>query len=230
MAENGCPQCDGTGWKPVEAEGLHRVVRCGCTAVKHVERLLRQTRIPKRYEHCSFENFDIRKDKETGQENFCLRWARNQAEKFVEEYPVDFGLRFVGPTGVGKTHLAVAVVRELALRKGVECLFCDFRDLLKEIRESYNPISETSEFGVLEPVLDVEVLLLDELVAACLQESLSPIWNGPYTGLAQLCLPASTKCVRWCNWSQMTTARPSSRLTIASTANSRRGVWGSATP
>jgi len=49
------------------------VVRCGCTVVKHVERLLRQTRIPKRYEHCGFENFDIRKDKETGQENFTLR-------------------------------------------------------------------------------------------------------------------------------------------------------------
>src|SRR6516164_6170394 len=184
MPEKDCVQCEGTGWKPIEAEGLRRVVRCDCTAAQHLERLLQQARIPKRYEHCAFENFDIRKDKETGQENFTLRWARNQAEKFVEEYPVDFGLLFVGPAGVGKTHLAVAVLRELILRKGVECLFYDFRDLLKGIQDSYNPVSQTSEFRVLQPVLDVEVLLLDELVAAnpsdWVKETLAHVINSRY--------------------------------------------------
>jgi DNA replication protein DnaC len=184
MPEKDCPQCDGTGWKPIEAEGLRRVVRCDCTAAERLGSLLQQARIPRRYEHCAFENFDIRRDKETGQENLTLRWASRQAEKFVEEYPVDFGLLFVGPTGVGKTHLAVAVLRELALRKGVECLFYDFRDLLKEIRDSYNPVSQTSELGVLQPVLDVEVLLLDELVAAnpsdWVKETVAHIINSRY--------------------------------------------------
>jgi len=184
MPEKACLKCDGTGYKPIEVEGVHRVVRCDCTAAKRVDYLLRQARIPKRYEHCAFENFDIRKHRETGQENFTLRWARNQAEKFVEEYPVDFGLLFVGPTGVGKTHLAVAVLRELALRKGVECLFYDFRDLLKEIRDSYNPVSQTSELRVLQPVLDVEVLLLDELVATnpsdWVKETVAHIINSRY--------------------------------------------------
>jgi DNA replication protein DnaC len=184
MAAANCPQCDGTGWKPLEVEGVRRVARCDCTASNRVDRLLQQARIPRRYEHCAFEDFAIRKDKETGQENLTLRWARDQAEKFVEEYPVDFGLLFVGTTGVGKTHLAVAVLRELMLRKGTECLFYDFRDLLKEIRESYNPVSQTSELRVLQPVLDVEVLLLDELVTAnpsdWVKETLAHIINSRY--------------------------------------------------
>jgi DNA replication protein DnaC len=184
MPEQNCEKCDGTGWKPLETEGVRRVVRCDCTAAKRVEHLIQEARIPKRYEHCAFENFDIRKDKETGQENSTLRWARTQADKFVEEYPVDFGLLFVGSTGVGKTHLAVAVLRELILRKGVECLFYDFRDLLKGIQDSYNPVSQTSEFRVLQPVLDVEVLLLDELVAAnpsdWVKETLAHIINSRY--------------------------------------------------
>ena len=69
----------------------------------------------------------------------------------MEEYPVDFGLLFVGPTGVGKTHLAVAVVRELALRKGVECLFCDFRELLKEIREATIRFPRPPSLGCCSP-------------------------------------------------------------------------------
>ncbi len=165
MATNECPQCGGTGWKPVEREGVRRVVRCDCVEAQRTEQLLAQSRIPRRYEHCAFENFDIRKDRASGQSNRFLEAAKLYAHRFVEEYPADFGLLFIGPTGAGKTHLAVAVIRELMLQKNVPCLFYDFRDLLKEIQDSYNPVSQSSELRVLQPVLDAEVLLLDELAA-----------------------------------------------------------------
>jgi DNA replication protein DnaC len=146
--------------------------------VERAELLLRQAHIPERYEICAFENFDIRRD------NQNLRWAKLNAENFVKEYPTDFGLLFVGPTGVGKTHLAVAVLRELILRKGVECLFYDFHDLLKAIRDSYNPVSQNSELSILQPVLDVEVLLLDELASSnpsdWVKETLQHIINARY--------------------------------------------------
>jgi DNA replication protein DnaC len=47
----------------------------------------------------------------------------------------------------------------------VPCLFYDFRDLLKEIQESYNQGSHSTELKVLEPVYAAEVLILDELGA-----------------------------------------------------------------
>ena len=163
---------------------MRRVVPCDCREAEQATKLIERARIPRRYEHCAFENFDIRKDKETGQANPSLAAARFYAERFVEEYPTDFGLLFLGPTGVGKTHLAVAVLRELMIRKGVECLFYDFRDLLKEIQDSYNPVSQTSELRVLQPVLDIEVLLLDELAASnpsdWVKETLAYIINSRY--------------------------------------------------
>ncbi len=184
MAKKGCPVCDGTGWKPIETDGVRRVARCTCQETERAELLLKQALIPPRYEHCALENFDIRKDKESGQPNISLAAAKLYAQRFVDEYPTDFGLLLVGATGVGKTHLAVAVLRELILRKGIECLFYDFLKLLKDIRDSYNAVSQTSELSVLEPVLDVEVLLLDELTASgstdWVKETLQHIINSRY--------------------------------------------------
>jgi DNA replication protein DnaC len=184
MASRDCPQCDGTGWKPVETDGIRRVAPCDCQVSARAQELLRQACIPPRYEHCALENFDVRKDLRTGEPNHSLETAKIWAKKFVDDYPLDYGLLFVGPTGAGKTHLAVAVLRELMLRKGVECLFYDFHDLLKTIRDSYNPVSQNSELSVLEPVLEVEVLLLDELAASnpsdWVKETLQHIINSRY--------------------------------------------------
>src|SRR5262249_33041234 len=93
--------------------------------------------------------------------------AKLAAEKFVEEYPMSqpFGLLFMGPQGVGKTHLAVGIAKQLIKLKSVPCLFRTFPELLKEIQNSYNAISQTSELSLLWPVLEIEVLVLDELGA-----------------------------------------------------------------
>lgn len=70
----------------------------------------------------------------------------------------------MGPTGVGKTHLAVAIVRRL-IEKGVPGIFSEFGSLLKQIQDSYNPISKSSELKVLAPIYETDVLVLDELGA-----------------------------------------------------------------
>ncbi len=76
--------------------------------------------------------------------------------------------------GVGKTHLAVGIVQALILDKGVRGLFCDYRDLLKRIQESYNPLVATTELQILAPVFEAEVLILDELGA---QKPTDWVWD-----------------------------------------------------
>ena len=74
----------------------------------------------------------------------------------------EHGLLLMGPCGVGKTHLAVSALKEIVLR-GHTGLFYDYRELLKEIQDSYNPESQATEMSVLEPVLKTDFLVLDDV-------------------------------------------------------------------
>jgi DNA replication protein DnaC len=132
---------------------------CDCRAEENRRRLLEAARIPRRYDSCTLRSY------RPAQGNASQLRALNAAFRLVREYPaVERGLLFTGACGVGKTHLAVAILRGL-VEKGVPCLFYEFGSLLKGIQESYNPISQTSELKVLAPVFDAEVLVLDELGA-----------------------------------------------------------------
>jgi DNA replication protein DnaC len=157
-----CPQCAGSGWKVVQQEP-RRVRRCECQVSQRAERLLAQARIPARYEHCTLFNFEA----EYNGPSPSLSAARLKAGRFVEEYPLDEnqGLLITGSIGVGKTHLAVGIIKELIAQKGVSCLFYDYRELLKEIQNSYNASVQATEMSILEPVFEAEVLVLDELGA-----------------------------------------------------------------
>ncbi len=60
---------------------------------------------------------------------------------------------------------AVGVLRRLVREKGVRGLFCDYRELLKRIQNSYNPQVATTELELLKPVFAAEVLVLDDVGA-----------------------------------------------------------------
>ncbi len=154
-----CPLCAGSGWKPVPGTPDGGVTRCDCQLRARGGALIAAARIPKRYEHCELSNFDSE-----GQFSH-LAHAHFAAEQFVKEYPVDdkTGLLLIGNAGSGKTHLAVGIAKALIRQKGIECVFYDYADLLKQIQESYNPSVQTTELGLLRPVFETEVLVLDDL-------------------------------------------------------------------
>lgn len=149
-----CPNCGGSGWEPAGSG----VRRCRCLDSVRLERLIEAARIPGRYEHCDLDSYKPI--------NESQKKAKLFIERFLEKYPrIDVGLLLVGTCGVGKTHLAVSLLKHVIHDKGDKGLFYDFRDLLREIQGRWNPVSQTSELEVLRPVLEARVLVLDELGA-----------------------------------------------------------------
>jgi DNA replication protein DnaC len=171
------------------SHGRPRVaVRCDCDAEDRPARLLQRARIPRGYQHCDFENFDLEiydQEPQAAKWNHSLKQARLVVEAFAREFgpATEHGILLMGPCGVGKTHLAAAALRAIVLR-GFGGLFYDYRELLKQIQASYDPVSQTSELAVLEPVLTAELLLLDDLGASkpseWARETLGHILNTRY--------------------------------------------------
>jgi DNA replication protein DnaC len=169
-----CPLCDDSGLRfLVHPNGDRYAEPCECRTRLQSERLLKKAAIPRRYEHCTLDTFEPG----FGHADQSLAKAHMMARRFVGDYPVGTegrGLLLTGDVGVGKTHLAVGIVQALILEKGVRGLFCDYRELLKRIQESYNPAVATTELQILAPVFEAEVLILDELGA---QKPTDWVWD-----------------------------------------------------
>jgi DNA replication protein DnaC len=172
-----CSLCDDTGWKAVTTDGIRRVVRCDCWREGLTRRLFDDARIPPRYRNCTFENFQV-------YPNETLTNAAAKVRKFAERFPdVQKGFCLIGPHGVGKTHLAVATLRA-ALARGNQGLFYEVSDLLRIIRNTYNPVTKTAEMDVLQPLLNAQILVLDDVgkekTSEWVEETMTFIVNSRY--------------------------------------------------
>jgi len=160
-----CSICGGSGLRVVQENGRQFAQDCVCRIERRALRMLGRAHIPRRYEHCSLENYET---------NFpsshrTLGVAHLRAKKFVEGYPLETagtGLLLTGSIGVGKTHLAVGILQALVAERGATGLFYDYRDLLKQVQNSYNSQVRETELEILRPVFEAEVLVLDELGAS----------------------------------------------------------------
>jgi DNA replication protein DnaC len=150
----------------VERPDGERFVReCVCRVERRTARMIARSKIPKRYEHCTLDSY------ETGFTGATrsLKHAHMNARKFVESYPLETGgtgLLLTGSIGVGKTHLAVGILQALVAERGATGLFYDYRELLKQVQNSYNRQVQATELEILAPVFEAEVLVLDELGAS----------------------------------------------------------------
>jgi DNA replication protein DnaC len=158
--------------------GIARVDRCECWREKTAERAAVDARIPPRYQRCTLDNFIT-------YPNEPLLRALAFARRFGDEFPVvQKGLMLIGPPGIGKTHIAVSVLRHVIRRTGARGLYYDTRALLRDIKSTYNPVLQLAEMDIIRPVMEAELLVLDDLGAERLtdwvEETMSLIVNTRY--------------------------------------------------
>jgi DNA replication protein DnaC len=171
-----CDSCSGTGWALTEGKGARP---CGCRLQGRRARRFEESCIPALYREATLKSY------QPDRRNLSQMRALAYAHTLVRDYPkVDQGILFQGTIGVGKTHLAAAILIGL-IEKGIACRFYEYRTLLKNIQESYNPSTRMSEMDVLAPLFESQVVVLDELGALrpteWVQDTLALIINARYS-------------------------------------------------
>jgi DNA replication protein DnaC len=171
-----CQICGGSGWVIEEVNGRRFAKRCRCQFESFSRAYLSSSGIPARYRECKFKNYKPR----TPHQLRALKLCR----EFFFLYPfAEKGLLLYGPPGTGKTHLAAATLRNVIEYKGLKGVFCDFRNLLIELRNSFSSSESTGE--ILDSVRKAPLLILDDVGAErnteWAKEILAEIVNYRYT-------------------------------------------------
>jgi len=157
-----CEKCSDSGWVVVDRDGISTAEPCDCGLKAERPDLEAASSIPPLYRNASFDNFVLPPDNPIASR--ALAAVMVQASAYAREFPFvpKPGLLFIGPTGTGKTHLAVAVLRKLMTR-GFEGRFYDYINLLERIRSGYDAEASAGDRETYRDCLEAPVLLLDDL-------------------------------------------------------------------
>jgi len=146
-----CATCLGVMLKP-NSDGTS--VSCRKPSPSRITAILNEATIPARYAEATLKAF----------RNFTGNGAKSQ--ETLTKWTETFHLRnsgsivLSGPVGAGKTYLLASVAREIA-EKGFSVRFVDFFQLLAQIKAAYS--RKESDEEILKPLIDVDVLFIDEL-------------------------------------------------------------------
>ena len=149
-----CPKCQGYGFILSDLEATP----CGCRKHQLVAQRLTQARIPRKFLNKTLDSFRGRGKASR---------VRKAADAYVEGFHLREemkGLRIFGVVGSGKSHIAIAILKEI-IKKGYTGLYFSVPELLQKIRETYSSESDEGEAGILDMVSETDLLVLDDLGA-----------------------------------------------------------------
>ncbi len=153
--DTSCPLCSGTGFVK-KGEGVEL---CSCRfSPKDINKALR---IPRRFWNAEIENYKFENPSETLAYTEALNFSANFDPKEGK------GITFVGEPGVGKTHLAVGILKKIYREKGIKGLFFDTKDLIYKLKSL---IEERKTNRAIKAILSHPLIVLDDLGSERLSE------------------------------------------------------------
>ena len=108
----------------------------------------------------TFENFVLERQNLTNDQYSSLTAALKSAQSFAKN--PDGWLTLYGETGVGKTHLAIAIAVE-QIKRNSSIFFAFVPELMDHLRFTFNPQSDVQYDILFDEVKNANLLILDDL-------------------------------------------------------------------
>lgn len=150
-----CLLCDGTGWEPIDVDGVRRLRRCKCAIERRKGALLK--RLPERFRNVRLQELTVCDDASR-----CFAPAEFQEKviNLLRENPDD-SYAFFGAPGWGKSHYLAALYRHAVEMQGVGCYYVQASELVRGFRD-------------LELYHETDVCLTDEILRLDAEQGIRP--------------------------------------------------------
>lgn len=173
---NPCPECLGVGYKiHQDDQGRDIAKPCSCSTLRRGIHCFNQAQIPEKYSDANLNNFEntnqpkLKKAIQIAQQLLkkpapAKKVGKTQAEKTTtapNKLRLGHGILCYGNPGSGKTRLLAAMLKSYAFEHQLTCRYVEFSHLLNQIRTAYN--NHVDDATVLQPLVNIDVLALDEL-------------------------------------------------------------------
>ncbi|MBQ8879397.1 MAG: ATP-binding protein [Clostridia bacterium] len=166
-----CPDCSDSGF-------IGGTKMCHCFREALIKATIASSGIGNLIETQSFDNFDLgwyKNDPETYEK---MTNIYKEAKYYVEHFNDRRGnLLFVGPTGVGKTHISTAIAREI-INRGYDVIYDSVQNVISDFesdkfRSGYGATDNKSD-----KYLECDLLIIDDLgTEFTTQFSMSCLYN-----------------------------------------------------
>lgn len=166
-----CPKCSDTGYNNSEF--------CNCMKKLIEEFMAEEVNRNSNIELSDFDSFDLKYY--TGEDYFTMQkifgFTKNYAEKFTLNSE---NILMSGSTGLGKTHLSLAVANKV-MRRGFNVIYDSALNVMYNVdKERYN------EGDTLKAIMNADLLILDDLGAEQeTKSSVSTVYNIINTRIAR---------------------------------------------
>lgn len=154
-----CPVCKDTGFVN------NRMCRCHIQLLKDIERSNLSKTAP--VDECTFDTFDVNYYPDEVMDNAVS--PRNKAEKIknsCRKYATNFttaskNLMFMGGTGLGKTHLSLAIAN-VVINRGYSVIYGTTQNILSDLQNENFGRDDNLRYTE-NTVLNCDLLILDDL-------------------------------------------------------------------
>lgn len=160
-----CPACTRENIVQREAEGVKKNEQAS-VLVHTYEVLMRDSTIPSELKDATFDNYKA----ETQEENDLLEFFKEQTRKYWND--MKGNTLVIGSTGIGKSHLSVAMAKLLneqykKIGKPKSFLFVNMTEIIKQIKAGWADKSGqgVTEDQVVKRLTEADYLILDDLGA-----------------------------------------------------------------
>ena len=157
-----CPECLGIGFHHDDATAKSNY--CQKIAPQKIVSLYNNSDLPLRYLKAHFASAAGGFRNYSGNADQVLSrihgYINTFAPKHESPHHENKGLVLSGPVGVGKTYLLVCIAKQL-IEKGYGVKFVDFFRMSSEVQAGL--VKKQSPLEILDPLIDVDILLIDEL-------------------------------------------------------------------